>query len=58
MRFILILLVALSLTLAWQSTMLASQRASVEVVCSDNNTGQDSQSDKKKQAGDEEPECD
>lgn len=53
MRFLLILLVALSLTLAWQSSVIAGVSVDQSCVAAD-----DAAKDKKKGKGEEEPECD
>lgn len=53
MRFLLILLVALSLTLAWQTSVMASVSAAQSCIAS----ADDAKSGKPAE-GDEEPECD
>ena len=54
MRFILILLVALSLTLAWQSSVIAEVSANQSCVAAD----KDKKSPGKQGSSEEEPECD
>jgi len=64
MRFLLILLVALSLTIAWQSSVIAADTADKSQVAEAEKTGDKSakkeskEKDKKKAGGEEEPEPD
>lgn len=54
MRFLLILLVALSLTLAWQTSVVAGVYSDQSCIAA----ADDSSADGKKTEEDEEPECD
>lgn len=56
MRLVLILMIAMALTISWQSTVLAGASADRDMLCADEG-GKKEQEGKKKGAGDEEPEC-
>ena len=58
MRFILLLLVAMALTISWQSAVLADLSVHHGAVCDKDDQQKDKKTDKKKGGtSDEEPEC-
>ena len=57
MRFLLTLMVALTLTVMWQSSVIAAVRANHSCVAADDSKTK-SKEEKAQSSGDEEPDCD
>ena len=54
-RLLLILLIAMALTISWQTTLLAGNRLDTSLLCTEAEDREDS--DKKPDSSSEEPEC-